>query len=297
MSASQPAPPVSNQRPNHDVNIHEHHGAELTPFNNSGMTLDLAFDSGAWALPDFLRNMMPSVSMMEQPNGMSVGTQQPFSGTRTPGGVLDFGLDFDLAMDETDFGFLDTYNMKTPFEHAKLPIERGEMPQDGVVLRLEAFRKSTWRFKPSREDFAAAEEINLTLPPVEDTANSPESRIGIGRKIAHELLPPSARDQILSLILRTCKPENVERIVAAFPSLELLDGLLQYYLTSSHADVRTWLHVPTFFPIAQNSPAILTALIAAGAVLTPDSSLRKLGFAFHEAARQKVTGDVRYVSS
>ncbi|KAH7134969.1 major facilitator superfamily domain-containing protein [Dendryphion nanum] len=92
------------------------------------------------------------------------------------------------------------------------------------------------------------------------------------------------RDKLLALVLGTCNPSNVSRIASAFPSVDLLDGLMQYFLTSPSVDAKTWLHIPTFSP-SRLKPELLAIIIAGGAVSTPDIPLRKLGFALHEAAR------------
>jgi hypothetical protein len=88
----------------------------------------------------------------------------------------------------------------------------------------------------------------------------------------------------MALVLGTCTPENVKRIASAFPSIELLDGLIQYFLTSPSLDALMWFHLPTFSPSKLN-PELLASIASAGAATIPDVSLRKLGYALHEASR------------
>jgi len=88
----------------------------------------------------------------------------------------------------------------------------------------------------------------------------------------------------MALVLGTCSPENVKRIASAFPSMELLDGLIQYFLSSPSIDAPMWFHLPTFSPSKMN-PELLASVVSAGAATLPDISLRKLGYALHEASR------------
>lgn len=88
----------------------------------------------------------------------------------------------------------------------------------------------------------------------------------------------------MALVLGTCSPENVKRIASAFPSIELLDGLIQYFLSSPSLDALMWFHLPTFSPSKLN-PELLASIVSAGAATIPDVSLRKLGYALHEASR------------
>ena len=88
----------------------------------------------------------------------------------------------------------------------------------------------------------------------------------------------------MALVLDTCSRENVKRIASAFPSMELLDGLIQYFLSSPSIDAPTWFHLPTFSPSKLN-PELLASVVSAGAATLPDISLRKLGYALHEASR------------
>ncbi|OCL05228.1 hypothetical protein AOQ84DRAFT_345070 [Glonium stellatum] len=241
-------------------------------------------------LPDFLRNMNSSVADPFVSTGAS--NHQP--GIWTPRGLMDFGLESNLELNDIDLSFLDTYNSKAPFDFespnteynftSNLP-EEVSIPHNRAALRTEAFRRSIWRFIPVSQDHGAAEQQHLSLPISESSRDNPESLINLRQRITMEKLNQSTRDKILALVIGTCKTANISRAVVSFPSMELLDILLQYYLTSPYSKVNSWLHIPTFCPTARRRPELLTILIAAGAVLTPDKSLRKLGLALQEAVR------------
>ncbi|KAF2192018.1 hypothetical protein K469DRAFT_732066 [Zopfia rhizophila CBS 207.26] len=236
-------------------------------------------------------------SMPELTLGTSLSSPDPcLSGIRTPRGVMDFSFDWNVELNDLDLGFLDQYNTQIPF-NAETPStditlspeqhRSSQTPHHGVAVRAEAFRRSVWRYLPqSSLHFGAAEESNLALPEAErgNSHSHPEHRINSHRRAIQEYLSQVTRDKILAFVLGTCNAANVPRIVSAFPSVELLDSLLQYFLTSRSHGAKHWLHFPTFSP-SRVRPALLAVIIAAGAVLTPDTPLRKLGFALQEASR------------
>lgn len=244
-------------------------------------------------LPGFLRGVLPAPPESTYPLGIS----GYMSGTWTPRGLLGFGFESNLELNDVDFSFLDNYNAHIPFD---LETPRSDVVSSTMLSgdqatasRSEAFRTSVWRFIPKPQDHAAAEQQNLSLPDVAHGHDSPESRIRLDRRTTTEKLDQSCRDKIIAIVLSTCKPAMMFRSVSAFPSVELLDIVLQFFLTSPLSDADSWLHIPTFCSTTKNRTEVLLVAIAAGAVLTPDNSLRKLGFALQEAIRAYLGSKVR----
>jgi hypothetical protein len=236
-------------------------------------------------LPGFLRGVLLAPPDFAYPPG----TPGYMSGTWTPRGLLGFGFESNLELNDVDFSFLDNYNAHIPFD---LETPRSDTLSSAVrpgdqatASRSEAFRTSVWRFIPRPQDHSAAEQQNLSLPEVAQGHDSPESRIRLDRRTTSEKLDQSCRDKIIAIVLSTCKPAMMFRSVSAFPSVELLDILLQFFLTSPLSGSDSWLHIPTFCSMTKDRTEVLLAAIASGAVLTPDNSLRKLGFALQEAIR------------
>jgi hypothetical protein len=225
-------------------------------------------------LPDYFRNMPPYEAF--------------FSGQATPRGILDLSFDLDVGLTDIDLGLLDQYNFQVPFA-ADTPstdtqgLEQHISENDSVPVRTEAFKQSIWRYLPQRnKDFGGAEQADLAFSDSEKD-NSRRSHIA-HRRATTERLHRVSRDRLMALVLGTCSDENVKKISSAFPSIELLDTLIQFFLTSPSLDAQSWFHLPTFSP-SKLSPLVLACIIAAGAVSTPDVPLRKLGFALHEASR------------
>lgn len=201
-----------------------------------------------------------------------------------------------------DLRFLDTYNTSVPFEFrgyhvdgpaagvARQPANDQDADVDSTNsndMRAEAYRDFQWRFVPSVHDHGGAEEHNLSLPEAANDKTSPESRISVDRRITCAPLEVATRDRILTLVVKSCRPGNLSRAVSSFPSVELLDSLLQYFLASPFARSDAFLHAPTFDP-NQKRPELVAAMAAAGAVLTCDPALTKLGHAIQESVRTAI---------
>ncbi|KAK0385737.1 hypothetical protein NLU13_6914 [Sarocladium strictum] len=210
----------------------------------------------------------------------------------------------DFQLDEAELQFLQVYNHAVPFELGggsqsetsygiapKGPdtIPAGTSPEARHLASSgrEAFRRRHWRFQPSARDRAGAEEHNLSLSLNLQEQTSAESRVSVHAHVTAARLDATTRDKILTIVVKNCHSENLTRALQCFPSVALLDKLLQYYLTSPLAMADSWIHVPTFDPNTKR-PELLLAIAAAGAVLTSDVALTKLGYAMQEVVRPAV---------
>ncbi|KAH8726893.1 C6 transcription factor-like protein RegA [Phaeosphaeriaceae sp. PMI808] len=225
-------------------------------------------------LPEHFRNMPPFDSFL--------------SGVATPRGILDFSFNLDIGLTDLDLSLLDQYNFEIPFtvDTPSTDTQGLEQPvpeSDGVLVRTEAFKQSIWRYLPQRHiHHSGAEQANLAFS---DSEKDRHRRAPVvQRRAITERLHRVSRDRLMALVLATCSAENIRKISSAFPSIELLDTLIQFFLTSPSLDAQSWFHLPTFSP-SNISPELLAVIVSAGAVSTPDVPLRKLGFALYEASR------------
>jgi len=236
---------------------------------------------------DYLRDkMMPTGNSLSS-NGVQAIDYQ--AGPWTPRELFDFGVDTNMELNDLDLSFLDTYNNANPFDLRTPSISFPTTGSDIIPsftsapvppLDTTALPKaSVWRFRPLSKDSGSAEQANLSLP-------TPTS-LDIDRRVTCEPLSQTSRDKVLAMILSTCKPNSIPRAVACFPSISLLDSLFQFSLTSPGSHAKHWIHAPTLLA-GQTRPEVLAAIIAAGAVLTPDASIRKVGYAIQEAIRTAV---------
>jgi len=262
------------------------HGQQLIEYQNDDVMQQQADTA---ALTEYLGNVLPAFS-------------DPFAslfslntGSFTPRGVSDFGFESNIELDDIDLSFLDSYNTDIPFyydgspNNALLASTPGDStnasdPSRSTAIGAEAYQKSYWKFRPKRLQSGFVDERNLSLPAESGDHGSPESRIPLPRRMIAEKLVTRTRDRILSVILSSCKPENLHRALNSFPSTDLLDILLQYYLSSPIARPDGYIHVPTL-DISATRPEFLAAMICCGAVMTSDPALSKLGFAIQECVR------------
>lgn len=245
---------------------------------------------GVWELnrsffPGFLRDVKVPQNFEFPPAEYPPGyLNQGF----TPRGFMDYGIDTSVELDDRDYGYLDAFNAKT-FDVVQPIVERGDIVSpraiergNGVAIGAEAFRKSSLaEWAPGHHDHGYIEEQNLSLL---QAADSPEPRLTFDRRILSERLNQSSRDKIMGMVLDNCRRDSVAKIVASFPSAEMLDNLIQHFFAWQTSQTENWIHMPTFQTNAQR-PELLGMIAAAGTTRTSVPTVRKLGFALQEAVR------------
>ena len=100
----------------------------------------------------------------------------------------------------------------------------------------------------------------------------------------YQQLSQATRDSILAMVLSTCEASIYPRVVACFPSAELLTNLLHSFVSFHLRQEISWIH-PATLKINEESPEFIGSLICSGAALSRVLELRKLGFAMQEALR------------
>lgn len=112
-----------------------------------------------------------------------------------------------------------------------------------------------------------------------------DSRGRFAERVTSDRLESSARDRILAMVLNTTRQSIITaRLAASFPSVDILDLLIQEFLAALSGQASEWVHFPTFWLNAQ-SPEWLAAGAAAGACLSPIPTMRNFGFLLQDAAR------------
>ncbi|KAG9256746.1 uncharacterized protein F5Z01DRAFT_487176 [Emericellopsis atlantica] len=207
---------------------------------------------------------------------------------------LDLGPRADL--DDQDVRFLESYNITVPFDfgddssmlfQTQPPSHVSTDPGQPASVCAEAFQNSHWHFRPNSGDFCGAEDHNLSLPDSAADA-SPESRVAVKSRVLRSKLDVSTRDKILTMVMKNANPINLPKAIVSFPSVELLDMLMQFYLASPISKATSFLHAAAF-DHKEKRPELLAAMAANGAVLTSDSALTKLGYAIAECVRVAIS--------
>lgn len=232
------------------------------------------------SLGDFLTDIMMPIS----PAGLATSNASLGASTETRD-VLNFGVETSFDLNDIDFGLLNSYTTLPPQGYQQVndesyPPSRGEEAQAVAVnnLSIEAFQRSLWRWNPGKLDQGHGEQMNLTLPS------------DVGLSVAHtprpcgERLAHNARDKIMAMLFDVCGSKTLSRIVSQFPSVEVLEHLMQDFLLLHASKTDTFIHIPTFHPNSIKAE-LLAMTIAHGAVGSPVPVIRKLGFALQEAVR------------
>ncbi|KAF2446291.1 hypothetical protein P171DRAFT_462652 [Karstenula rhodostoma CBS 690.94] len=231
-------------------------------------------------IPDFLRYLPPAETSL--------------SGYTTPRGLAEPNFNWDLDFGGIDLSLFDQSlihesTQQDTFHHDALTAEQHSQhgsADSAAADRAKAFDRSLWRYTPRSEtNPVTAGESNLAFPEREHEGQSP-ARIP-PRNITSERLSYTTRDRLLALVIESSSQENSKRIAAGFPSLDLLDGMIQVFFTSPSINAGSCFHLATFSP-ANIHPSLLVCIVAAGASSAPGDLLRKLGQALHEVARVSV---------
>jgi hypothetical protein len=261
----------------------------VRPFSPDPAGVDIFGESSlAYFLSDV---MLPMTPALDGPHVTDEQTNQNF----TQRDFLDFGTSWaELSEVEAMLSGQDTetyerpnnvsFNLAIPPSGTKTPVF-GE----SFGVRNAAFSRSIWRWIPTKKDRGGTHQFSLSLP--YSDMDSPETTTVANTLLPNQRINQTLRDKLLALILSTCDQAMYSEVVAAFPSAELLNGLMHYSLNTHFAQTDSWIHVPSL-DIEENLELLLT-IISAGAVISSVSAIRKLGFALHESARYALPMRVR----
>ncbi|GKZ36603.1 hypothetical protein AbraIFM66950_007756 [Aspergillus brasiliensis] len=143
---------------------------------------------------------------------------------------------------------------------------------------LVAFEKTVGRWDPDSEYHRAAEEGNMFLEPgsscIEGHLPYPSTRI------SDDIVSSETRDRVLAMILHTCEPANVTKVLSAFPAANVLDRLLHHFYAAHATEDDSWIHIPTLRSSEMPSE-LLGACITSAAMRSSSPAVRQFGTALH----------------
>lgn len=144
-----------------------------------------------------------------------------------------------------------------------------------------AFKRSPWLWEPQKgPDYVQQQKEALRIdeqsisqtPAFERLMERPSLKLEMS---AHQ------RDRIFSIVLA----QNKDPLkVPSFPSLDLLNYLLQAHFVQDERQFDSWIHVASFDP-ENTLPELLASAIASGAGFISVPAIWQFGLAMHEVVR------------
>ncbi|EMC99529.1 hypothetical protein BAUCODRAFT_340532 [Baudoinia panamericana UAMH 10762] len=240
----------------------------------------LPVEAGATGLPfsDFFEQiMMPD---------MDLSQHHP---TIFPPDVSHFTSDLNFDVLDYDFSFL-AHGLTRPPTPQGLEGEEYSSTGSGkhtvhsdAHLRSEAFRRNPWSWNdwiPERNSHVFADQGTLDVhhERVNTThqLTSPESV-----RLHHCELTNPARDRMIRVVTQVAQSRLA---ISSFPSLELLEDLIDIYLLQDSSAADSYIHSASFAPMKTRTELLL-AIVAAGARFIALKEVWRMGLVFQEVVR------------
>lgn len=203
--------------------------------------------------------------------------------------MVDRDITLDLGLTEGDLKFLSSLNTQSTFHENWMSTEQlsqGAQSGDAEKAQLmdsDAYRNSLLtNWTPGDNDNAYMDQGYLSVPKHLDYPNPP----GAAKPMVYSgRVSKESRDSAFAVVVELCEQRKLNQVMQCFPSAELLDSLVQNYLTRQRTQLDSWIHGSTM-QLNEACPELVMALAAAGAVLSPVEAIQKLGYALLEIARR-----------
>lgn len=153
-----------------------------------------------------------------------------------------------------------------------------------------AFKRSPWLWEPKQEDYVHNEKEGLHVDEESITLSPSFGRL-MDRPPRKLRLSSQQRDRIYSVVLAQNKDPTR---VPAFPTVDLLNYLLQAHFVHDDYQLDSWIHAPSFD--ADNTlPEVLAAIISSGATYIAVPAIWQFGIAMHEVVRVGLSNAVSVI--
>ncbi|KAK2600678.1 hypothetical protein N8I77_010196 [Diaporthe amygdali] len=147
-----------------------------------------------------------------------------------------------------------------------------------------AFKRSPWLWDPKKEDYVQQQKEALHIDE-QSISQSPAFGKLMDRPSRRLKMTAHQRDRIFSIVLAQNKDPAK---VPSFPTLDLLNYLMQAHFVQDEHQFDSWIHPPSFNP--ENAlPELLAAIISSGASFISVPAIWQFGLAMHEVVRLGVS--------
>jgi hypothetical protein len=200
---------------------------------------------------------------------------------------IDF-TSFDLNFDAFVIPPIDTVGPSPQSTNNSSSKTSGRNAVKDASRRHAAFRRSPWLWDPEPKDYVTRDKEGLQIN--EESINSAAALEKLSvRPTRWPKISLATRDKLFAMILSEHK--DLAR-VPAFPSLDLLNYLLQADLTRGEHMCDDVFHAPTFNP-EDTLTELLASVIASGATFISVPAIWQFGYAMQEIVRQRMERLVR----
>lgn len=155
-----------------------------------------------------------------------------------------------------------------------------------------AFKRSPWLWEPKNKDSLGREQEGLMFNE-KDMAHSLAYEKMLASNSVRLKMEPAIRDKLFALVLSQHKDPTK---IPSFPSLALLNYLLQTYFIQDDYQTDSWIHSASFDP-SSATPELIGALVASGATFIADPSIWQFGLALQEVVRMGIASVVCQLTS
>ncbi|KAK1783800.1 hypothetical protein QBC45DRAFT_455966 [Copromyces sp. CBS 386.78] len=154
--------------------------------------------------------------------------------------------------------------------------------------RHAAFKRSPWLWEPSDKQDYVRKETEEGLQNLNDDAVTAVAQSRLPSRpstlMSKIKIDPTTRDRLFAIVLSQIKDPHR---VPSFPSLELLNFLLQAHLVHDEYQCDSWIHSPSLNP-AEMLPELLGAIVANGASFIAVPAIWQFGLSMQEIIRTRL---------
>ena len=193
---------------------------------------------------------------------------------------LDFGM-WDIDLDSVELGYQSNVGQVDDITHLQTSSPQNTQ-KDAASKRFAAFERSPWLWTPTQKDHGLNDQENLNLD--EDripTVLTPASPAATMDDFSSCCISSKIRDEMLGLLF-TVRKSPIK--VPSFPSLALLNSIIQVYFVQESFRVDHLIHSATF-DSKKALPHLLIAIVAGGSMVISTPAIWKLGLALQEVVR------------
>jgi hypothetical protein len=144
-----------------------------------------------------------------------------------------------------------------------------------------AFKRSPWLWEPETADYVGRAKEGLTLGDESKISDAQVFQKIEKNQTQHPRIAAPARDSLFAMVL---EQHTKSKEMPTFPSLELLNYLLQAHFVQDERNADSWLHTASFDP-NEATPELLAGAIATGATYISVPSIWQFGLALQEVVR------------